>query len=280
MTGFTLPKELSSPLLYVVAGVTFAASAAYQFGYWLPFHIDIFSFLGTDDVIKAAVVPVMGGLLAMALGAFLGAMSPVRDALPPGAGRHTPIGVWMNRHMNFLFLLWCLMGLALLVLFAEERPQVWYVLAMFIAVPTTVYSERIDWVRAWIPNHAARTVIVGLVASCLPYSYANARLKADAIQKGNEFHFLVPTAETVLALDPLARPRFLGHVGGYVFLFEPRTNTVAIQKFDEKVGLRVGYYKRPKETVGKPVALAASGPASNAADAPASSGSAQLVPHD
>lgn len=226
--------ERNSADLALLSAVALVGSACYLSGYWMSFRINILEYMAITDFVKAAALPMSAVLLALATGAAL-AQPSIGRAMPPGAGQHTPFGRWLNSHKSQIAAAYVV--LIAVVAFFDFKAK-WRVLEMLVPPFVAVAL----WVRGavlagLVPNASIRLTVLALLCTTPFSAYFTGQNDAAKVIDGSAYSFAIPTAEAELALPLHAAatyPRFLGHAGEVVFLWNPLNRAISISKIDAK----------------------------------------------
>lgn len=217
----------ATTLLPLLSAYFIAVGALYLWGFWGSFGVNILEYLGLTDVVKVAAWPVGSAFVFLIIGMVMGEIGPgARLKLPEGGGRHTPFGIWLNKHRHSLaFAL--MVFLVTLVTFGP--PQMWQLVAMFGGIFLSLPLRRHPILVKLIPNDSIRSALA-LAAVVLPvYAFGQGRVNADEIRSGHRYFYVLSGSEGISSTgDMQTSMRYVGYAGGTYFFWEPSLNGVTL----------------------------------------------------
>lgn len=197
-----------------------AVATVYLWAYWSQFSINILEYLAVTDVLKHAAFPIASTVGSVALGVVLGNIFGA-ESLPPGVGKGTTIGRFLNKHKKPIFFLAVILVLGL---YSLRLPLYAPVAPFAAAILFTIPIANLPLMQRLLPDRVRNAVILFLCA--LPLLAHSAGVsKAGGIVDGTRFHFLADPA-----LEPRASLRYVGHAGDEYFFYDPSTKAIVLMK--------------------------------------------------
>lgn len=222
-------EPTSSTLLSVkvwLAPYALAVSTLYLWGYWGTFGINVLDYIGISDIIKAAVYPVMTGLMALAVGALLGELMSPR--LEPGAGANTRIGKLLNDSLPLLGTAYVVL-LAVAVMFSW--PNKWLVVGVLVAVPVYFQLKKSALLANEIPSDSARSITIFMLIMAVPVAFDRGRSEGSAVVDGASYQTVtseLPTKGATARLAHADKQRFIGKLGDRFAFYDPVARSVSL----------------------------------------------------
>jgi hypothetical protein len=233
-TSPTTSEPTSSTLLSVkvwLAPYALAVSTLYLWGYWGTFGINVLDYIGVSDIIKAAVYPVMTGLMALAVGALLGELMSPR--LEPGAGANTRIGKLLNDSLPLLRTAYVVL-LAVVVMFSW--PNKWLVVGVLVAVPVYFQLKKSALLANEIPSDSARSITLFMLIMAVPVAFHRGQLQGTAVVEGASYQTVtseLPTKGATARLSHADKQRFIGKLGDRFAFYDPDARSVSLIESSE-----------------------------------------------
>lgn len=202
-------------------------SAAYLFGYWGSFHVNVLEFIGLTDIAKLAVYPLLASSIFFLAGALFSEVI-VSPHLPPGGGADTPLGRLGNRYGRWLMALVVLVA----VLFAiyGPEPRKWFFVALLVSclsIPLTHNEQIIEL----IPDPRQRGTALFLLFALPALSFGYGKEQAYDIKVGKPVQIVdVARSKLPLLFDETKPVAYLGLLGGIYILREGATGQVVLVK--------------------------------------------------
>jgi hypothetical protein len=244
VSGDDASRERTSSYLYFGSLYFFVVGVLYLWGYWPTFGINVLEYMNLTDVLKLTAYPLVSSFIFAAIGVIVGELVGFQQAVPPGFGRNTQVGRFLNRHAPFLAAVYTLAALALL---AYGPATKWLVLPTLAAIPIALAAKRGGMLASLLPNDSARTVVIFLLALLPAFAYGRGRYDAAAVLDGTDYQYLAAgTVEGLTLLDPnnpKNRVKYLGQVNDYVFLLLPDNATSVVVRFDKTHTLQLRRFR-------------------------------------
>ena len=261
------PKERVENYVYLASMYFVSVGILYLWGYWSPFGINILEHLALTDVLKITAYPVATAVLLTAIGATIGeAVVSDRD-WPPGGGRDSPIGRFLNRFGPQLLALLVVGTVGLLLFGPVEK---WRILPALLGLPLFIAAKQAGLLQKLIPHESPRSIVLYLLATLPPLAYGQGLLAASKIQNGASFMYLLSKIPEHSAQAESAKAlRYVGTAGDLIFFFDPLRTAVVLAKIDTNSPLVLKQY----ESHNAPVS-----PASTPASTPATQSQRGLTP--
>ena len=231
-------KYLAALSLYALC-----VGCVYLWGYWTPFNVNILEYVALADIAKAAALPVITLAASTAVG-IIASDFLLGTALPPGGGRDTPTGIWLNRKLRWIVPLY---GISIAVLWSSGLTAKWDVLGWLIGMPCAVAAQRLGFLVNVVADNRVRMCLTMLLFLTPPLAFSSARHQAVLVLSGVAFDYvLLPADGAVLPTSEIAktRTRYLGHAGEVVFFWEPDRSSLTVTKLDSTHPLSIAHYGR------------------------------------
>lgn len=236
-------------LIYSVTIYLFIAGAAYVFGYWALFPINIFDYMGVVDIAKSSVPSIMFsfGIASSQVIAHL-FVNRFSDEVVPV--QHSKLTVYLTKYIKIIYLFFMLSFCGPFV-FINERPElvikydsyiilVLWVTVLFSAVLTYLYmvvKGFADELNA--RKYAIRLTIITLVTlafACFTIGFT----KSVNIINGKKFNYVDYSSEKMgsVKLSVMEKDRYLGFYGGKNFMWDPLSRSIKIVSGDEDIEIK------------------------------------------
>ena len=228
--------------IYWASAYFLITSILYLWGYWSVFDINIFEYSDISDIAKSAAYPIASTFIFVVIGAVLGEILFPHNVFPPGGGKDTVLGKFLNRFV-FVFVAGYTIGIILLFMFGPDEK--WWLVPMLIAIPASLSLKKIGFLEDVILSDGARSTVIFLLAILPPFSYGHGHLKALSIHTGKKFSYTVSSIEGAgqkAENVPLEQPRYIGQAGEQIFFFLPKNNSVLLTKLDNIKNLELKTY--------------------------------------
>jgi hypothetical protein len=236
-------KERVSTYLYICSLYFVTVGVLYLWGYWATFNVNILEYLSLADILKSTAYPVASAFIFTALGLIFGEFFGVRHVLPPGGGRDTTEGKWLNKYVRLLVIVYVLGCMALLIFGPVNK---WLVLPVLVTLPVSFLANERGLFASLIPHDRARSLVIFLLVWLLSFAYGLGRLEATDVLEGKDYKYVTSQIEGIALsndISPDQRLRLLGHAGDFLFLLNPSNSTLIIMKFDQAKILQIKEFK-------------------------------------
>jgi len=232
---FELKEIIAAAIPYFVA-----VAAAYLFGYWGSFNINILEYVSLADLAKLSVYPLLASLVFILVGILISELL-LAPSMPPGGGANSVIGRLGRRFWRLLLTIQVIL-IIVVGIFGRE-PWRWFAVATLVAFFSTPLSH-VEWFIDRVPHPRVRATAFFLLLFLPGISFAYGRLDAFLIKDGRPTN-IVDVGRSGLSLaDDLKHPvSYLGFVGGTYVLFESRSGQVVFLKQQDGTPL----YVTPKQ---------------------------------
>jgi len=198
-------------------------SAAYLFGYWGAFNMNVLEYIGFADIAKISVFPLLASLAYVVAG-FLISEFLHSSRLPPGGGANTAVGRFGRKHWRGLLGIQVLL-IVLLSIFGQD-PWQWFSVALLIGLFGTPLSH-VEQVIQLLPEPRVRSAILFYLLFLPCISFAYGRLEAHVVKTGHPTNVIdVERSKLPLKEDAKHPVCYLGLVGGVYVLFESLSGQV------------------------------------------------------
>jgi len=241
-----------SPIYFISVGVL------YLWGYWASFDINIFEYLDLSDVVKVAIIPVGSVFIFTLIGFAIGEFA-VSDVLPEGGGKESRVGVFLNRIIPILILLY---GILLYVMTFYYVPAKWHILPMLYLFPIYLILKRSGFLHE-IKKDTARSLVIMAIVALPLFSFARGKINAQNIINNENYRYAkVQWSDKEM--------KYLGHVSDYFFFLSKDNQEYVISKDEEVSPLKLHEHsfaddvapekKEPKQPLKKDIEDAESPP--------------------
>lgn len=228
-----------SPLLIYLTGYAFLLSFLYLQAFWGTFTVNVFEYLGINDVVKTGLVH-LGWLVAFVAGAL---SSPSFWSTDEPIAKRSRFDSWLRervrRHRNRIIFVWVVAAVIVTTI------QTWWLLLSLgifvIGVPMAVALEFV--LRRVLMPEKWRFGVCAILA-ILPLAYYSRGLQdAASIRDWDHYQCVAPASLPGLFLEPKDSAqgciRYVGVADGYLFLLMNDSTTFQVMKLDQAKGLRL-----------------------------------------
>jgi len=230
---FAAPTEQPSKnYIYPTSLYFISVSVLYLWGYWSPFDINILEYLSLTDIIKITAYPIASAFLFMALGIILSGL--IGPPIKPGSRRETSIGKFFNQNLKIITLAYLALTLSLLLILPIKYST--SIVPGLLGIPLAIYADSLDPLARIIPAQRLRGVCNYMLAVLPFFAFGQGYWKAQQIINGNKFDYVISPISGLQPFgvnEPTRSPRFLGHAGDHIFLWDPQHSLMAISKTEE-----------------------------------------------
>lgn len=211
--------------------------AIFLFGYWLPFNINILSYISVSDIIKITIYPIVLSILGYAIGMSCGIATEhlVHKWKKPSNHQHSKIaGITVLEIIT-------LTAMAIPALFL---PDPYYVIIIATIINFAILKIAIssEWIRALAQQRIERYVAIAIILIMPLEALAIGYTFAKEVIHGRAYNYVaneLPGIPTQLGDAVENRPRVIGHVNDYIFLYLSQSKSVVIMKFDKDTILEI-----------------------------------------
>ncbi|MBJ9968141.1 hypothetical protein [Burkholderia seminalis] len=220
--------ESKTKLATIAVAYGLCVATCYLWTYWGAFGINVFEYASVSDVATRAILPVAAALLPLAFGSSMAELSPLRRMFPPGGGRNTRAGVFLNRHVRLVYALSIIAGVAIILMLTS--PWRWLI-AMLFFWPVMMVLVPHPLMVDIIPDERFRHWLISVGIFAIFIAAGRGALNADRIIRGDSERVVDESTVGVPLKATLAHPvEYIGYVGGMYFLYETQTRSVVILK--------------------------------------------------
>jgi hypothetical protein len=228
-------------LLAAVIPYLVAVAAAYLFGYWGTFNINVLEFVSLADLAKLAVYPLLASLIFFLAG-LLTSQFLVSPKVTPGGGANTTVGRIGRKYWR-LFLGLQVVVICMMAIYGPE-PRKWIVVASLVALFSAPLSH-LEFLIERIPNPRARMTSLFLVLLLPGIAFAFGRQEAYLIKSGHPNQTVdIKRSNLPLSEDATKPVAYLGFVGGTYILYETKTEQLVLVKQQDNSQLYLTPRKR------------------------------------
>lgn len=228
-------------LLTTVIPYLVAVAAAYLFGYWGTFNINVLEFVSLADLAKLSIYPLLASLIFILVG-LLTSQLLVSPKITPGGGADTTIGRIGRKYWR-LFLGLQVVIICMVAIYGPE-PRKWIVVAALVSLFSAPLSH-LEFLIERIPNPRARMTSLLLVLLLPGIAFAFGRQEAFLIKSGHPNQTVDIKRSNLPFLEDATKPvAYLGFVGGTYILYETKTEQVVLLKQHDKSQLFLTSRKR------------------------------------
>ncbi|WP_334033691.1 hypothetical protein [Burkholderia gladioli] len=200
----------------------------YLWTYWGSFGINAFEYASISDVAARAILPVAAGLLPLVASSGFVEISPLVQLFPPGGGRNSRFGIFVNKHARLIVGLSVLAGLV--ILSTSNKSWRWWAAILFFT-PIVPFLENHPLTINLFPEDRSRRILVTAGIFSVFASAGTGDKNAEKILSGNSER-VIDTASIGIPLkaSPNNPVEYIGYMGGTYFLYETQTKSVIILK--------------------------------------------------
>lgn len=210
-------------IIAIVVPYLAVVSAAYLFGFWGAFNVNVLEYIGVADIAKIALYPLILSLVYVIVGLLISEFLHSQK-LPPGGGATTSIGRFGRKHWRGLLAIQVL--LVVLVSMFGQEPWQWFSVALLIGLFGTPLSH-VEQVIQLLPEPRLRGAVLFYLLFLPSISFAYGRLDAHVIKIGHPTNVIdVERSKLTLKEDPKHPVCYLGFIGGVYVLFESLSGQV------------------------------------------------------
>jgi len=271
-----MPEPTSTFLAakYWLGPYAIAVSSLYLWGYWGEFEVNILEYIGISEIVKAAIYPVASAFAFFAIGAVIGETLAPTQHLPPGGGANTTVGKLLRRLAPILVTTYLL---AVTLFFLAGPVEKWRILPVLFAIAVYLPLKSTDLLRSEFKSDGARSIVIFLIATLVPFAYGRGVLEANNVLEGKKYAYTVvelPNLPIPATTKASERPRYVGKASDWYVFFDPVSKSTSFIATSE---LKTLTLKRQESSSTASVATPASGsentPMSQPAGAPTSDSS-------
>ena len=213
-------EQLQKHLAYIIP-FSILISLCYMQGYWGTFDIEYYSFVTTSEIAMIAIAPMIYVGISSIAGILFGAIT---DDTDKSKNKISTI-------MHFIMKLSFIIAVIIIIYFnASARwliiPPLAGLITLLLYIKSSLFNE--DF---W-QNKKTLLLIVFLLP---PESFGYGKHKAIQLINGDNFLYVINENIPV----PTKAARYLGKIGGQVFMFNPTTSTITIQNIDASLPLQL-----------------------------------------
>lgn len=225
-----------SSMFFLVIG------AIFLFGYWLPFNINILSYISVSDIIKITIYPIVLSILGYAIGMFLGIATEhwVQKWKSPTSPQKTKIaGITVLEIITLT-----LTAIPTLLL---PDPYHVFIIATIINYGFIKIAISSEWMRTLAQQRIERYIAIAIVLIMPLEALAIGYTFAKEVIHGRAYNYVVnelPGIPIQLSDNVENRPRIIGHVNDYIFLYLSQNKSVVIMKFNKDTMLEIKSYTK------------------------------------
>ena len=227
-------KEKIATYLYFLTIYAVTVGALYLWGFWSTFNVNILEYMSLSDIIKSTIYPIGYASFFLGVGISIGLTG---DSLPPGGGRDTRTGKFLNKSLPVILPLYAA-GTVALIIFGPITK--WYVLPGLIGCPLCFIAGERGLFNQVIRHEKYRAIFSMMIILLPIYAYGEGRMNADSIKTGKNYDYVESTTEgTNIAPNaiPAQRLRLLGHAGEFIFLLQPSDEAIVMTKLEPSKAL-------------------------------------------
>jgi len=211
---------LSIPYLTICGGL-------YHIAYWSTFNINGLSHLGISDLIKSFIYPFLSFTLTFLLGYILTTFFFTRKDRPPGGGRETSIGRFLNKKW-FTFILVVLWIFIVIYLFSNGEKDRWIVWVIFAELTPTLFLFNIGLWREEIADAQLRFNLIQAFVLIPIISIATGKYDSELIKNNYRYKYVINTkidSHQTIRNDTI---KFLGSTETKLFFSDLKNTTTFI----------------------------------------------------
>lgn len=213
-------REILRTYVYFLPAYGISLGVLYSWGYWSTFDINIFQYASITDILNSSLIP-LGTVLFFAIaGVVAGELATVD--IERGSGAGTKVGLFLNKHVFSLGVGWTLI---ILILILVPHPLTWYIMPVILAFPAYSAAKRVGFLSEIKDDNIRSPIIFILIISPL-YCFGKGKFDSSDIWSNEE--------NVIYEVSRERERKYLGHVGGNVFLLTKDNSHVVILSGSEK----------------------------------------------
>lgn len=216
------PAENTKKYLWLPAPYFIAVGLLYLWAYWSSFGINILEYATLSDVAKVAIIPVGSTFLFVLLGFIIAEFGYVKKMqLPPGGGKDSRTGRFLNRFKPILILLY--FSFLIYMLFASFPGKwkilpVWGMFAPYWILKGTKFL-------AEIKNNSVRSLMIMSLVILPIFSFCQGKINANKIINNSEYFYV--------HITPGEDMKYVGYINQLAFLISKDNQHIRIARLDK-----------------------------------------------
>ncbi len=216
----------------------------YLWGYWSSFHVNVLEHISFTEVIKISAYPLLSAFFFLAIGMIISGMSPLTSMLPPGGGRESREGKFLNKHRKWLIAFFLIIILSVYWFSSLNK---WIVLPVLFACLAASRVKSSGLLSLELKSENFRSLVIFALCYLIPFSYGRGIMNAHSIISGEEF--LYPTinlldSQSTVNVVTNTQPRYLGRLDDRFFFYDPVKETTLIVAASEIKAFDLKIYRR------------------------------------
>lgn len=243
-----------NPVLVFGSAYFFFVGWLYLLGFWGHFDVNVFEYLGFNDVLKLGTSH-PGTLFFLALGVVFTVWMPQVADLSRGEPERDELGKRVRMFAPILATLWLVLLLVVVVL---DNELLWRTAGfLLICVPAGVFLMSSQLLGRYIPSHRTRIAVSFLAVGFPVISYVNGLGDAQKIISWTGYNCVADVSLGNFGIPTEAARsgciRYVGVADGYIFLLMPDSKSIHVAKWDSVKSVELYRSKGvPKMTVSAP----------------------------
>jgi hypothetical protein len=214
-------------LLATVVPYLAAVAAAYLFGYWGTFNINILEFVSLADLAKLSIYPLLASLVFFLAGVLISQIL-VSPNVTPGGGANTIVGR-IGKKYWCLFLGLIVIAICMIAIYGPE-PRKWLVVTALISLFSVPLSH-LEFLVVRLPNPRTRLTMLTFALLLPGIAFGFGKQEAFSIKSGSPYQVVdVKRSNLPLTEDGKNPVAYLGFVGGTYIFYETKTGQVVLMK--------------------------------------------------
>ncbi len=200
----------------------------YLWGYWSSFHVNVLEHISFTEVIKIAAYPILSAFFFLAIGMLVSGLSPLNSIFPPGGGRDSKEGKFLNRHINKIVVVLVVVIVLVYLLGPVEK---WIFLPTLFAVLVALPVKSTGLLSRELRSEDVRSLAIFAICFLIPFSYGRGIMNASSILSGKEFLYsTVNLRDSQLTVNfaTNTQPRYLGKLNDHFFFYDPVKETTLL----------------------------------------------------
>ena len=200
----------------------------YLWGYWSSFHVNVLEHISFTEVIKIAAYPILSAFFFLAIGMLVSGLSPLNSIFPPGGGRDSKEGKFLNKNWKW-FAVSFFIVIILVYLFSSINK--WFILPPLFACLAALPVKSTGLLSKELKSENVRSLVIFVLCYLIPFSYGRGIMDAHAIISGKDFIY---SSINILNLQPMVnasidiQPRYLGKLNDRFFFYDPVKETTIL----------------------------------------------------